>query len=470
MERNESMVSPLSVGQAVRHHRYGKGTVQAILDDGQTARVYFELIMLPRYIHILELIPTGSPPSVQIVTPPEAKIAAASIPMPAELIISPITTTTEIPSLHPAIVLKKRLVVESLRQGLPPCGNINDWTVGFRGVRNSIVKALGQAASENGTGSVFILEAGYGQGKSHVGQLARELALSYKLMTMHADLDGTAVTLSNGMGLLSRLFASAVLPNTCEEVSPGVPGLGTILKYAAGRLHGNVPKGLDLFTSILEIAESWEGNEEAVELLERYLSGDGKKYLIEWDLQSVFGSARLKLPPLKVNWGAMEDRLKGQASQLLRIVRLGKAAGAKGALIVLDEFDHEFSSSATLSWKSQEFLNLICRIAERESVVFLFLTPLNTELEVSGASRLKLPRLDTTEFERVYLQAIGAYRDAFPGNPVAGGEDTFFKGLFDKYKAEYQDRGWGPRFFVRAAIEGCDMATSMMVPLSEVTV
>lgn len=464
------MVSPLSVGQAVRHQRYGKGTVQAILDDGQTARVYFELIMLPRYIHILELIPTESPSSEQVVTPPEVKITAAPIPMPADLIISSITKGTEIQIPPLSKGPGNRLVVECLRQGLPPCGNINDWTVGFRGVKNSIVKSLEQAASEKGTGSVFILEAGYGQGKSHVGQFARENALSNGLMTMHAELDGTAITLSSGVGLLSRLFASAVVPNTGERGFPPVPGLGTILKHAARRLHGNVPRGLDLFTSFLKVADSWEGNEEAIELLERYLSGDGNRLAIEGDLQNVLGVPLLTLPSSKVNWGAMEDRLKAQANQLLRIVRLGKAAGAKGALIVLDEFDHEFSSSATLSWKAQEFLKLICGIAERESVVFLFLTPSNPEFDISGARRLKLPRLEVSEFKSVYLQTIGAYRVAFPGYSIAGGEDTLFEGLFDKYQAEYKDQGWGPRFFVRAAIEACDRSASMMVPLSEVEV
>jgi hypothetical protein len=83
---------------------------------------------------------------------------------------------------------------------------------------------------------------------------------------------------------------------------------------------------------------------------------------------------------------------------------------------------------------------------------------------------LKLPKLNASEFERVYLQTIGAYREAFPGDLVAGGEDTLFKELFDKYKTRYEDQGWGPRFFVRAAIEACDRSASMMVPLSEVEV
>jgi hypothetical protein len=407
---------------------------------------------------------------VQIVTPPEAKIAAAPIPMLEEPIVSSITKAIETQSPPLSKGPEKRLVVECLRQGLPPCGNLSDWTVGFRGVRNSIVKAIEKAAGESGTGSIFILEAGYGQGKSHVGQLAREIALSHKFMTMHAESDGEAVTLSNGMGLLSRLFASAVLPNTAERGFPAVPGLGTILKHAARRLHGNVPKGLDLFTSFLEVADAWEGNEEAVELLERYLSGDGKRLTIEADLQSVLGSPVLRLPALKVNWGMMADRIKAQANQLLRVVRLGKAAGAKGALIVLDECDYEFLSSSSLSWKAQEFLDWMCGLAERESVVFLFLCPSNTDFDVSEAARLKLPKLNASEFERVYLQTIGAYREAFPGDLVAGGEDTLFKELFDKYKTRYEDQGWGPRFFVRAAIEACDRSASMMVPLSEVEV
>jgi hypothetical protein len=296
------------------------------------------------------------------------------------------------------------------------------------------------------------------------------MAISKRLMTMNVELDGVSVTLSNGMALLSRLFASAVLPDARESGVFPVPGLGTVLKQAARKLSGHVPSVLDIFYSFLAIADSWEGNEEAIELLERYLSGDGKRFDIEDDIQALLGVQRLYLPPLKTNWGCLEDRFKAQAKQVARIVHLGLAAGARGALIVLDEFDHEFLFSKNLSWRAQEFLNRVCEITSSMPIVLLLMTPENSSLDVSGATRLDLPKLDTAEYRQVFSQAVSAYRKAFPDFFIGDGEDVLFRGVYEKYKGEYRDIGWGPRFFVRAAIEACDRAAFLKLPLAEVQV
>ena len=473
-------------GQNIRHPRYGKGRVKALVDGGENAWVYFELIQLPRIVRVCELTPEGPAPTEPM------GAAASKSPVPAETVTVPISRSPGVPprpSLTPAsglaapvppgeaddaqfqaVEIRKRLTVECLRQGLPPQGNLADWTVGFRSVRNLIGRALAQAAGENGTGSVHIIAADYGQGKSHVGHWAQEVALSQRLMTMNAELDGASVTLTNGMTLAARLFASAVLPAAREGGIALVPGLGTILKQASRRLRGRVPSGLDLFNSFLAIAELWEANEEAVELLERYLSGDGKRADIEEDIHALLGIPRFYLPPLKTNWGRLEDRIKAQAQQIARVVRLGMEAGARGALIVLDEFDHELWYSKSLSWRAQEFLDRMCEIAERTPVVFLFLTPRSASLEVSEATRLDLPQFDSGEFRQVFSQAVAAYREAFREHAVGAGEESLFQELYKKYKKGFRDQGWGPRFFVRAAIEACDRAAAQKVPLSEVVV
>jgi len=75
---------------------------------------------------------------------------------------------------------RSRVVVECLRQGLPPLGAIRDFTVGDA-VQERIRGTI-RAAAE-GKGSCLVLKAPYGQGKSHWGQFARETGLGCGLMT-----------------------------------------------------------------------------------------------------------------------------------------------------------------------------------------------------------------------------------------------------------------------------------------------
>lgn len=476
------------IGSVVRHIRYGRGIIQSHMDGGASARVRFDLLCLDRIISMDELVCLNPVPT-PIITP-APQLTRDETPQKQEKMPKGGVALEEKPSVAPATAEKtagevapievpradpsKRLKVECLRQGLPPRGGLNSWTVGYNDIRNAIGKALTRAAGPEKKGSVIVLEAGYGQGKSHLGQLALEIAHSQRLLTMHTELDGRSVSLSNGMLLLARLFASAVLPPLNPESPQSVPGLATILKFAARHLHDRIPKGLELFSSFLKIANEWEGNEEAVELLERYLSGDISKNNGEILLRDLLRKPWIRLFPLKMNWGSIDDRFVAQAQQLARVMLLGMEAGARGALVVLDEFDHEIHPHLGFPPRARALLDNFCKLTEYLPIVFLLLTPAAKPLGLTGAEEICLPRLSLGEFRQVFRQTVSAYRLAFPDTNLGlegrEEEESLFLQLNGLYKKEFHDQGWGPRFFVRATIEACDRITTTVRPLSGISV
>ena len=81
-------------------------------------------------------------------------------------------------------------------------------------------------------------------------------------------------------------------------------------------------------------------DEEAVEALEQYLAGQVNATDSSRRLTELLGE-RDKARTLRMASGTVEDRRPAQAQQLVRVAELGVVAGAKGALVVVDELDHD---------------------------------------------------------------------------------------------------------------------------------
>jgi BREX system ATP-binding protein BrxC/D len=413
----------------VSHAKYGKGVVQLPVGSGQV-RVYFDSIGGTRVVPENELQPLGASSHVRGNLPERPQLAA--VPSDA--------------SGRRA----ERLTLECLRLGLPPRGRVEAWTVGFSDVRT----VLGTAIYDLGTsakGSAIVVQGSYGQGKSHAGEFVREIALKRGLMVLRADLDGQGITLARSGRLLARLLASLELPS--GDRVPEVPGLGSLLRRAASQLRGRVPPGCQLLGPVLEHATEWEGSEETMVLLEDYLAGERSRVQLESELRQMLPGV-LRLPSLRTNWGTVEARIGAQMEVLSAIIALGVATGAAGALLILDEFDHEIHSR---EWpRATGALRALVDLPRRAPLVIVLLSPSN--LPLPDVRHLMLKPLDSGALRSLTLRTVDAYRAAFPGKLAHGGEEELFQRLLGLYKKAYEALGWGPRFFVRAAVEACDRA------------
>ncbi len=446
------MPSAWQVGQSVKHPQFGVGRVESVLSGGEKLRVYFSSIATAKTIAASFLgggqtvAPRGPAPSSRPHVAPAAPAGGG-----------------EPPGEPPEEQIKARLAVECLRQGLPPPGGVKAWTVGLKDVQSRIGAALDDASSL-GKGSLVVVEGGYGQGKSHIGRWARELALSRQIATMNAELDGGGISLANSSRLLAYLFASLRVPNGNGAGDP-VPGLGTLLREAARSGRG-VPRGCEDFGPFLGNAGHWEGNEEAIEVLEEYLGAELAKNSAETRLAGL--GLPLSLPALRLNWGTLAARLVAQARQLARVVALARASGAKAGLIVIDELDHEFADhNAQRSLRAFETIKAWNKEFSREPIVLVLLAPTG----ITGwpaCRRVALPLLTGPELKCLTAKVVEAYRKAKAEIIVRDAVDRLFGRLLDDFNSRFRDEGWGPRYFVRATVEACERAVEKRAPLDSV--
>jgi hypothetical protein len=330
------VTSALAPGAIARHRLYGVGTVRACI--GVTVRIFFpsigqEKVVLAEELGALAVASkAGRPPTIDVPRPPDGDVVG------------------------------RRQLVECLRQGIPPTRNVSAWTVGFDDVRGRLGAALDDAVRRR-KGSAVVIEGPYGQGKSHVGRWARELALQRAVAVMEVDLDGAALSLTNPALLMARLLASIELPDGKGGALEPV-GLGTVLREAGPRLAGVVPPGLSQFAFFLQRWAAFEADEAAIEILERFLSGEVATAHAQAALRSCLGALHLILPTLRMNYGTRDDRLRARVDQLLRILELAERCGTRGVLVIIDELDHDRRGSHWKADKLKPALEMFANLAQ----------------------------------------------------------------------------------------------------------
>ncbi len=422
----------LAPGQLVRHRQFGTGKVLASPVAG-AVRVYFDIIASTEMVRVVDLefvgpVQTAAPTPPPPVAPPSEKTVQQELP---------------------------RLTVECLRQGLPPPGKLIDWTVGHVAARAAVAGAIKRA--EGGSASVLSVRALYGQGKSHLGRLAGELALSRGFALFNAELDGKGTTLADGIGLLDALFSSVQLPPNGADDDHRIRGLGAILRRAS-RASG--PRGLRLerFAPFLTDTR-WLDSEEAIGVVEGFLCGRQSKTAAVVELNRV--GVYLSPAALSLNSGRLDQRRKNQVEHLGCVVDLCTRAGARGAMIVIDEFDHDFLGPTGKLETKAEMLFALAEACLGLPVVLIFLTttPLSflTGL-ITTFAEVELDSFSDAAIESIVNRTVDAFADAYPSPVFARGRSSLFNGLLAKFRAEYERDGWGPRFVIRATIEACEVA------------
>lgn len=108
--------------------------------------------------------------------------------------------------------LEAELIIESLRQGLPPEGYVTDFTVG----RQDEISEL-HNLFRDGKSSALLLRANPGSGKTHLLKLSREMALSNRYVVSLITLDARSAIRFNRM---DQIFGQI-----CRQLEiPGIPG------------------------------------------------------------------------------------------------------------------------------------------------------------------------------------------------------------------------------------------------------
>lgn len=491
-------------GDDVFHPELGRGTILRLYPEGPTAMVDFGYMV--DVVPIAALGQSGTA-SVGTSAPSSRQESAPSLPKSPTRVASPVAprpvggdrsspsglgisepsgssqprssprpagSTSPISSLSPETVEARRAIV-ALRLGQVLESHVDRLSVGLDQISKQFDVGLQSTRAHR---PVFMLvEGAWGQGKTHLLTLLTAAAVRDGFAVCSVVMDGVGVTLSDPMQLLEAITNGIRFPG---DALPG----GLSINLAKARRQGNLERlghlGATLLAEVFDqIPAAAFENYEALQIIEDYLGlsmlGSNAQHRLE-----VLGYRGIRLPSLRAR--RIADRVKRFTDLLFNWTWLCAVAGARGLVVILDELDVEYASTARrnqqamqLRERRQELLEALRRLRDQRLPLMLAFAsaPAGVDIDPEYDASTNLPEvigpLDAhihapvpghDELQELVAKVTELYLDAYP-EVLKGNRRDLITKLSDRLIENYRRQvNPVPRYFVRSALESLDIMTT----------
>jgi len=268
-----------------------------------------------------------------------------------------------------------QLIIESLRKGIPPEGFVRHFTVGRR---NEITDLRQRLNTHNGT--VLLLKANYGSGKTHLLKFIREEALEQNYVVSSVTLDANSGVRFNRMDQI----VGAVCRNIEIPGKTGERGLSPLMDF----LTVSINKGIvdSSFFQSLSSKGKWDYSEDLDSkamyvALRAWSTGiqSVQDMITDWFyqpnaynsqrrilLKALVTDLRCKFRDPRPDWKFYDDDVfvmnkngHEQSWALLRDLNtLCKESGLNGFIILFDEFEDVITNLRRINYQEAAFWNL----------------------------------------------------------------------------------------------------------------
>ena len=268
-----------------------------------------------------------------------------------------------------------QLIIESLRKGIPPEGFVRHFTVG----RKNEITDLRQRLNTH-KGTVLLLKANYGSGKTHLLKFIREEALEQNYVVSLVTLDANSGVRFNRMDQI----IGAVCRNIEVPGMVGEKGLSPLMNFLAAEIkkgiednpffqalsnHGRWDYSEVLDSKAMFIAlRAWSTGVQSVQDLvldwfyypSAYTLQRKKLYeKLVSDLRRFFRDPRPDWKFYDDDVFVMNKNGHEQSWALLRDINtLCKEAGLSGFIILFDEFEDVITNLRRINYQEAAFWNL----------------------------------------------------------------------------------------------------------------
>jgi len=265
-------------------------------------------------------------------------------------------------------------VIESLRMGIPPDGFVRHFTVG----RKTEIDGLSRQLQDQ-DGTVLLLKANYGSGKTHLLRYIREEALDHDYAVSSVTLDAKGAVRFNRM---DQVFGAV-----CRGIEvPGASGekglrsfFDLLIKDANNRDDTSIwhkisnnwkwdfSEELDSRAVFIGLRAWATAKAETQDLVEDWFSqpwvyrGQRTKLYLELveDLREFFRDPRPEWKFYYDNLFMFHTQGHEQSWAALRdFDRLARASGLKGLIILFDEFEDIITNLPNIGYQESAFWNL----------------------------------------------------------------------------------------------------------------
>lgn len=364
--------------------------------------------------------------------------------------------------------------IAALRLGQILEGQALQLSVGTETLQRRLREALTRALA--GKPTFILIDGAWGGGKTHALTLLQALARERHMTTGGAVMDGVAVTLSESMKLMEAIVSSIRIPGNASD-----EGLGHLLRMAkiearsqSLRARG-APEVADALDSFPPRAFD---DPEALQCIEDYFAFALSALQVRTKLRQL-GYEVGPPPTLISRW---VDRRPREFAVLLKCWAQTLAVmGAKGLLVVLDELDVDYASTAYsnrascgLKARRRALLEQIRSLTVHNAPLLIAFASAPGGPDVdsdndavedvrqaigSGLIYVKAPNPSEEQLKQLLVKLTSLYETAYPNKPlgiVGRQESALFAGLHARYRRAPNPV---PRHFVRTALEAFDLLT-----------
>ena len=466
-------------GQRVFHPAFGTGRVISVSRTGPrtVALVDFGFTRAPIVLEALQALSTDEGTA----TDSQPTNSLDAVPAEAPVKESP-TAPVEVEHRersHGSAGLggsatEARKGVTALRLGQVLETQVLELSVGTDRVQARLGDALTRALGDRPT---FLLVDGvWGGGKTHALTLLQALARKENMATASAVMDGVAVTLSEPMQLMEEVVSSLRFPGSVSADS-----LGQFLRKAKRETKSSTlrARGADQVADALDsLPLAAFDDPEGLQCIEDYFSFSLSTTQIRSKLRLLEYEA--SAPPV-LRARRVDDRPRAFAVLLKNWAQFSAVMGARGLLIVLDELDVEYASTAYFSKacfglraRRRALLKQLKALSEHRAPLHVALAsaPAGPDVETENDAvedvreamgptliHIKAANPNDDELKDLLSRLTALYQTAYPATTLelpAQWASDLFGGLHARYR---RMPNAVPRHFVRTALEALDLLT-----------
>lgn len=269
-------------------------------------------------------------------------------------------------------------VIESLRKGIPPNGNIRHFTVG----RKSEIERLLRGLADNGSGAT-LLQANYGSGKSHLLRFLREHALESDYAVSLLSLDARSAVRFNRMDqILGAVCRNIEVPRAhgdkgvrpffdqvCDQIEAhkSASGNSTFWRQLTNEGKWDYSEVLDAPAMYIALRAWATGDRQAQDLVDDWFRQpwtytSQRRHLYN----ELVGRMRLRFRDPRGDWqfyadGVFVFNVQGYSQSwaaLRDLNRLARESGLRGLIILFDEFEDIITNLNNIAHQQAAFWNL----------------------------------------------------------------------------------------------------------------
>lgn len=268
-----------------------------------------------------------------------------------------------------------QLIIESLRKGIPPEGFVRHFTVGRR---NEITDLRQRLNTHNGT--VLLLKANYGSGKTHLLKFIREEALEQNYVVSSVTLDANSGVRFNRMDQI----VGAVCRNIEIPGKTGERGLSPLMDFLTVSINKGIvdssffqslsSKGKWDYSEVLDskamyvALRAWSTGIQSVQdtVTDWFYQPNAYNSQRRILLKALVTDLRCKFRDPRPDWKFYDDDVfvmnkngHEQSWALLRDLNtLCKESGLNGFIILFDEFEDVITNLRRINYQEAAFWNL----------------------------------------------------------------------------------------------------------------